>query len=215
MGRKRSDQTGKAEKTTMTIETKTNTDNQTPKDVALTPEQLAVVRRARAESAEWTPISEGDMHDYSLAIHPLSIKRNFPEAYMQQMEKRYAFRWCERTDKRIDELTRSGHPVTRWKLCTSTTTPWLQKYIDPMWGCVTRLDQVLLFRPWDRHMIEKQAKEGYKAAQANSGKPENIALKRAQEGIDAKSGPEFAIKGGDVVDYEDSRVDVGDLVVDE
>jgi hypothetical protein len=184
----------------------------------LTPEQQAIITRAESETAEWEPITEESMHDFSLANHPLDLRINFPEAWKEQNEKRYAFRFCERTDKRIDELTRSGHPLTRWKLCTRTTTPWLAKYIDPVWGCVTRLDQVLLFRPWDRHMIEKRAKQGYAEAKANSGKPENVALRRAQEGIEAKSGPEFKIGSSDEVQYEDTRaedIDFGDLVVEE
>ncbi|MFA5651212.1 MAG: hypothetical protein WC914_08755 [Proteiniphilum sp.] len=187
---------------------------------ALTPEQQAIISRVESESADWAPIREDEMHDFSLADHPLDLKKNFPEAWKEQNEQRYAFRFCERTDKRIDELTRSGHPALRWKICTRSTTPFLEKYIDPMWGCITRLDQVLLFRPWDRHMIEMGMKAGYAEAQANSGKPENIAMRRAKDGIEAQSGPEFKIGSTDEVQYEDTRsegesVDFSDLVVDE
>lgn len=198
------------------METKqSNIDNQIDQNQVMTPEQQAIVRRVQSESADWAPINEGDLNDFSLSIHPLNLKDNFPQAWKEQIEKRFAFRWCERTDKRIDELTRSGHPVTRWKLCTRTTTPFLKEYIDSMWGCVTRLDQVLLYRPWDRHMIEMNAKREIAQAKAESGKPENYALRRAQEGVEAYSGPEYKIGSSDVVEYEDSRQDVGDLIVED
>jgi len=171
---------------------------------AVTPDQQAIRKRVEAESAEWEPITEESMNDFSLMINPLDLKDNFPEAWKEQVEKRYAFRWCERRDKRIDELTRSGHPITRWKLCTRTTTPFLAKYVDAIWGCVTRLDQVLLHRPWDRHMIEKRAKQGMAEARANAGKPENVASRRAGEGVEVYSGPEHKIGQNDVVQWEDT-----------
>ena len=199
----------------MTPETQTIKSDSQISEPVMTPDQLAVYRRVQAESAEWTPITEESMHDFSLSVHPLSLRDNFPEAHREEVEKRYAFRWCERSDKRIDELTRSGHPVTRWKLCTRTTTPFLEKYVDHIWGCVTRLDQVLLFRPWDRHMIEKKAKDGSAMAKATSGKPENVALRRAQDGIEAYSGPEYKIGSGDEVLHEDNRQDLGELIVED
>jgi hypothetical protein len=193
--------------------TKPKDDTQT-RTSAITPEQQAIITRAESELAEWEPITEESMHDFSLADHPLDIRIHFPEAHKQEAEKRYAFRWCERTDKRIDELTRSGHPMTRWKLCTRTTTPFLEQYVDPIWGCVTRLDQVLLFRPYDRHMMEQNAKTDFAKAKAASGKPENVALRRAQDGIEAYAGPEYQIGSRDEVQYEDTR-DFSDLVVDD
>jgi hypothetical protein len=182
----------------------------------LTPEQQALVNRATAETADWAPINEGDVNDFSLMVTPLDLKANFPEAWKKQVEKKYAFRWCEKTDKRIDELTKGGHPVTQWKLCTRLTTPFLAKYVDSIIGCVTRLDQVLLFRPWDRHMIEKNARNRITEAKENSDSPENMALRRASEGVNAFSGPEHKIGSGDVVQYEDSRDDSsdGDLIVE-
>lgn len=185
---------------------------------SLTPDQLAIVNRVMAESAEWETIGEESMNDFSLSIPPLDLKHNFPEAWKEQIEKRYAFRWCERTDRRIDELTRGGHPVTRWKLCTRNTTPFLAHYVDGVLGCIARLDQVLLYRPWDRHMMEKRAKEQVAEAKANSGKPENIATRRVSDKIEAYSGPEFKIGANDEIRYEDVREDaseeLGDLVVD-
>lgn len=198
-------------------ETTTKTDDQADLlSGAMTPEQQAIVKRVQAAEAEWEPITEEQMSDFALMTNPLNLDVSFPEAWKEQQEKRFAFRWCEREDKRIDELTRSGHPVTRWKLCTRTTTPFLEQYVDSIYGCVTRLDQVLLFRPWDRHMIEKRAKDQTAEAKAEAGKPDVVAMRNAQEGVEAMTGPEHKIGSGDEVQYEDSRVDadMGDLVVE-
>lgn len=178
---------------------------------AITSEQQAIQQRVLAEPAEWETITEEQMNDFALMTNPLNLNESFPEAWKEQIEKRYAFRWCEREDKRIDELTRSGHPVTRWKLCTRTTTPFLAKYVDSVWGCVTRLDQVLLFRPWERHMIERRAKDRTAEAHAEAGKAENVAMRNAQEGVEAFSGPEHKIGSGDEVQYTDNRADGQDL----
>jgi hypothetical protein len=194
---------------------KTKDDNQEQSNQTLTPDQQAIFNRVEAETAEWETIREDQIEDYSLSISPLDLKHNFPEAWEKQNNRLFAFRWCERTEKRVDELTRGGHPVTRWKICTRVTTPFLSKYIDKMLGCVSRLDQILLFRPWERHMIEKNAKNRLLEAHANSGKPENMALKRATEKIEAYSGPEHKIDSRDEVTYEDIREDIGDLVVEE
>ena len=119
-------------------------------------------------------------------------------------------------------MTRGGHPMTRWKLCTRLTTPFLAKYVDSLLGCITRLDVVLVFRPWERHMIEKDAKKRLAEAHLASGKPENLALRRrADDKVEAYSGPEHKIGSSDDVQYEDSRGDasenlnIEDLVVDE
>jgi hypothetical protein len=199
-----------------TKETKTNDNRVT---AILTPEQQALVNRAAAETAEWAPIRGDEVNDFSLMTTPLDLRVNFPEAWKAQVEKVYAFRWCEKTDKRIDELTKGGHPITQWKLCTRTTTPFLEKYVDSIIGCITRLDQVLLFRPWDRHMLEKNARNQIKVAKENADKPENMALKRAANGVNAFSGPEHKIGSNDVVQYEDHRDDAsfedsGDLIVE-
>ena len=194
--------------------------NLKPERQSLTPEQQAIANRVMAETNEWEPISEKEMNDFSLSITSLDLKHNFPEAWKEQCEKRHAFHFCERTDRRIDELTRGGHPVTRWKICTKSTTPFLAKYVDPLLGCIARLDVILLFRPWERHMMEKRAKDQLTEAHANSGKPENTALRRADDKIEAYSGPEHKIGSGDVVQYEDTRQQdalesVEDLIVEE
>jgi len=190
-------------------------DQEQPSNQTLTPEQQAIANRVQAETSDWETIREDEINDFSLSISPLDLKHNFPEAWKEQIEYRFAFRWCERIDKRVDELTRGGHPVTRWKICTRVTTPFLSHYIDKMLGCIARLDQILLFRPWERHMIEKDAKNRLVEARVNSGKPENVALRSAPEKVEAYSGPEYKIGSKDEVQYEDHREDIGDLVVEE
>lgn len=191
----------------------TETINKNGNQAILTPEQQAIANRANAETADWVPIREDEVNDFSLMVTPLDLKHNFPEAWKEQQEKRYAFRWCERTDRRIDELTSGGHPMTRWKICTKTTTPFLAKYIDSILGCIARLDQILLFRPWDRHMMEKNARAQLTAARENATKPENMVTRRVSDNVSANSGPEYKIGSNDVVQYEDTRGD--GLVVEE
>jgi hypothetical protein len=76
----------------------------------------------------------------------------------------------------------------------------------------------MLFRPWERHMIEKNAKNELAAAKDRSGRPEVKALQRAQEGVEAYSGPQHKISGSDEVQYTDTRDDLAqalsDLVVE-
>jgi hypothetical protein len=220
MARPKKHHTGKYEESTVDNKTSTNNDDQASNPgsgTSLTPDQQAIFNRVQAETADWEVIREDQMNDFSLAVSPLDLRHNFPEAERAQKEKQYAFRWCERTDKRIDELTRGGHPVTRWKICTRSTTPFLAQYVDGVLGCIARLDQILLFRPWERHMMEQKAKGALTEAHVNSGKPENLALRRAGEKVEAYSGPEYKIDSRDVVQYEDMRSEseeVGDLVVE-
>ena len=61
---------------------------------SLTPEQQAIASRVMAETAEWDQIGEESMNDFSLQITPLDLKHNFPEAWRDQQEKRYAYRFC-------------------------------------------------------------------------------------------------------------------------
>lgn len=68
-------------------------------------------------------------------------------------------------------------------------------------------------------MIEKNARLRITEAHVNSGKPENLAMRRAPEKVEAYSGPEHKIGSRDDVQYEDLRQDareeLGDLVVEE
>lgn len=184
---------------------KKNKDNQVLS--TLTSTEQAIASRVQAETDEWEPIDEGDVTDFSLMYDFLDLKHHFPEAWdMQDRRRKFAFRWCERTDKRIDELTKGGHPLTQWKICTLTTTPFLKKYIDPSLGCIKRLDQILLFRPYERHRMEMDARRRIVDEKVKSERPEELAMRRTDsDNIHAFSGPKHKIGSNDEVQYEDNR----------
>ena len=180
----------------------------------LTPEEAAIVARSQSEDTAWHAIREDEMQDHSLSNNPFSIS-NYPEAQKMIDEKRYVFRWCERTPQRIDELTRASKPPYRWSLVTRTTAPFMEQYIDVILGCVCQGDQALLFKPYGHAEIVRRQKEGLANARGEAAKPENAIGKHISDKIVARSGKEFAIKEGqDIVEFEDTD-GVGDLVVEE
>lgn len=182
--------------------------------ISLTAEERAIADRAKTAIADFPAVTEENMNDFSFAITDLDLQHNFPEAWREQVEKRAAFMWIERTPASIDKRC-IGNPLTKWALCTRTTTPFLSKYVDPNLGCIARLDVVLAFRPWDNHMLEKTAKQRRTVAREEAGKAENVAMRNAQAGVSAYSGEKYKIGSGDVTQYEDTRADgMGDLVVE-
>jgi hypothetical protein len=197
------------------IETKTEVST-----APMTAEQRGIAERAAAQDTSWFTIREDELNDFSLQINPFSLKDNFPEAWRAQQEKQFAFRFCERTDRRIDELTRSVGPPLRWAICTRTTTPFLEKYVDPILGCIAVLDQVLLFKPYAHYAIVQRAKADLTNAKYNAGRPDAVATRNADpDKIKSYVGPEYKIQGGDQVFHEDTRQysgesDLGDLVDD-
>jgi hypothetical protein len=192
---------------------KTNQKTPTVTDDVLTQEQKSIRERVEAQETDWFTISEESMHDFSLAVNPMDLDPNFPMAAKLQKEKKYVFRFCERTPERIDELTRSVNPPLRWAIVNRQTLPELADKVDPVLGCVCCLDQVLLFKPFAHNEMVKRAKQDL--AEARSRSPQD---KLQHEKVEVNSGPRYKISGGDQVTYEDTRDDaslLGDLVIDE
>lgn len=116
---------------------------------ALTPEEQAIVNRA-SKMTTWPDESERASIDYSL----MRDRFRFPEPCYEKMErKQFAFRWITRTPERIDEM-RSNPVPFRWELANRANTPFLAEFIDKTLGCVVRLDQILVYRPWWMHEEE-------------------------------------------------------------
>lgn len=197
-----------------TMEKKTKTETKSP---TLTPEEQAIAQRVETQDTDWFTIREDELEDYSLQEDPYIPP---PEAVKMQREKKYAFRWCERTPGRIDQLTKTAPHYRRWALVTRNTLPELGKYVDPVLGCIARDDQALLFRPWYFHQREKDMKQERIEAQYKSssldGKKEMIQDR--DEDVQVYSGEKFKITGKDQVMYDESSesgADLGDLVVEE
>lgn len=120
-----------------------------PAASAVTPEEQAIINRALKETV-WPDESERETIDYSL----MQDKFRFPEPCYKQMEqKKLAFRWITRTPERIDEMRTNPIPF-RWAIANRVNTPFLAEFIDKTLGCVVRLDQILMYRPWWMHEEE-------------------------------------------------------------
>jgi hypothetical protein len=120
----------------------------------LTPEELAIAKRVGNEDDGWQTIGESDMNDFSMSEDPFRLP---PPAQKAENEKKYAFRWIRRDPARLDEVKRKPVPM-RWWIANRTTTPFLASYVDPILGCITNHDQMLVFKPWWMHEKEKEAK---------------------------------------------------------
>jgi hypothetical protein len=206
----------KPEKKAEEMTTKTDTTN----PITLSTEERGIADRAQAQDTDWFTIREDELNDFSLMADPLFIKNTMPEAWKLQEEKKYAFRWCERKTQRIDELTKSVSPPLRWALVTRTTLPELEKYIDPVLGCIANLDQALLFKPWSHHQIVKEAKQRMADDRANASGMDAVAKTRSDDKVKMFTDDKAKIGGTDDVQYEDGRSyegehDLGELVVDE
>ena len=185
--------------------------NMTDQKSELTPEMRSIAERVANQDTDWFTIGEESMNDFSMMINPMNLEPNYPEAAKLQREKKYVFRWCERTPQRVDELTRSINPPLRWAIVNRQTLPEMERHIDPLLGCVTCLDQMLLFKPYAHAMIINKAKREMAEAKAR-GPQDKVQADKVEVG----SGEQYKITSADVVQYEDTRGDdLGDLVVDE
>lgn len=183
----------------------------------LTPEQQAIKARVDAqEKLKADPvIREDELNDFSLMKNQLALPDKAKEL---QDKKIYAFRWCTRTPDRIDYLTRSMRPPERWGIVTRTTIPEMEKEVDPMLGCVCRLDQALLYKPWQDHARVQRAKMELADAGLNTGTLEGKKhqMQSKTDGVEVMAGEKHRIGGGDEIMGEDllsaADSELGDLV---
>ena len=173
----------------------------------LTPDQLAISERVNAQGTEFFDIDPKSINDFSLMNMPLNIDPNYPVFAKLQKEKKYVFRWCERTPQAVDKYTRSVAPPLRWAIVNRQTLPESEPYIDPILGCVCCLDQMLLFKPYAHAEMVRRAKNDISEARARSPK-----AKIPRDKIDFVEGEKYKINGGDIVTYEDARDDIKEFV---
>jgi hypothetical protein len=191
---------------------KSNNNDQVTQKSVLTPEQQSIAERVASQDTDWFAIGEESMTDFSLMVNPMDLMPNYPEAAKLQNEKKFAFRWCERTPQRVDQLTRSVSPPLKWAIVNRNNLPEMDRHIDPMLGGVCCLDQILLFKPWAHAAMVRKAKDEMADARFNAPR------QRIQTDgkIEVKEGREHRIGSNDVVTYQDERSDgLGDLVVEE
>jgi hypothetical protein len=177
----------------------------------MTPEQQAIAARVANQGDDdgWLHVTEDEMNDFSLSVNPWDLPR---EAKKLQDEKRYAFRFCERTPSRIDQLTRSQQPPLRWGIVNAVQMPELAHLVDPITGGVCVGQQILLFKPWAHHAKVKAAKAQLADGAAKSQSLDGAAAKLSTyDGkITATTGPDNKIGGRDIVVQAEDPQDVGD-----
>ena len=179
----------------------------------LTPEERALVDQISRQSDDWTQITEDDLLDFSLSEDPLKLPA---EAKQRQDRKEMAYRWCERTPKRLAELTGAAAPL-KWWVANTVTAPYLHKYIDPTIGGVCRLDQILLLKPWKLHQKVKDAvadgaKALYNSRELDKGGAAKVGSHDSKDNIRPVGGERAAVRGSDAVFEGEVDSGLGELV---
>jgi len=151
----------------------------------LTPEELAIYGRVMSESDDWKTITETSAEDYSLSRDPFEL----PEPAKKLREKKqFAFRWVTRKPERLDEVKNMRDPFKWWPVnSTQPVGEVFKSFIDPNMGCVSREDQMLVFKPYWMFEKERAHKERLADAAYNSSALEKRDKQRKGE-IEIESG---------------------------
>jgi hypothetical protein len=196
----------------------------------ITAEEQAIAARVAGDLGDWGDFGEDSVIDYNLGRDIFELP---PPAKKKQDAREFAFRWIERTPKRLDQVRNKPVPF-RWWICNRTNTPFLDGHFDPVLGCVSREDQMLVFKPWwmrdkevlyKRYLADSQDQSGNLLGK-NGKKSESgtkwLAGKRSEDGDDAM---QHEIRGADVVMADEQVMDeksgirhsndTSDLIVDE
>jgi hypothetical protein len=195
------------------INSQPDTTTKTASPVSLTPDERALVDQITRSKGDWDTITEESMTDFSLADDWGKLPL---EAQERQDRKEFAFRWCERTPKRVAELTNASAPL-KWWVANRTTSPYLSKYVDPTVGGVIRLDQILLLKPWKLHQMVKDAvsnsaKAMYDSRELTKGGAQKIQSRDSSDHLKVVSGERARVQGGDMTFDGESGAEVGELV---
>jgi len=187
----------------------------------LSPDEQAIADLVASDSEEWGHIREDELNDFSLMESQLALP---PEALALERDRKYAFRWCERTPDRVRQLTRAARRPAKWKIANANNLPELANLVDSLLGGVCVLDQILLFKPWHDHVLVQKAKGDVAEVTDRSGTLTGRSIELSCDGIHAKAsvrrmGTDQAptpqeVGGSDVVMAEESS-DLGGLVVNE
>jgi hypothetical protein len=203
-------------------------DDTQKQDLVMSSEELSIARRVATMDEEWKDIGEDSVMDFTLNNDPFELP---PPALEKKKQKQFAFRWIERDAKRLDTVRSKPVPF-KWWICNRTSTPFLEGYFDPILGCVSRLDQMLVFKPFWMFVKEMEFKqrlaEGVNAKAIENldgeerGNTSFVASRRS--GLDSKSRRE-QVTGSDEIQFDEAEYDksrgvvhgpaeASDLVVD-
>lgn len=175
---------------------------------ALTPEEMAIFQRVKSEADDWKTITEESVDDYSLMEDPFKLPDEIKEF---ENKRQFKFRWIERKSERLDEI-RSAKVPNKWWIVNADSFPDLESLCDPVLGCISRLDQMLVFKPWWMHEKRMQLLDELNAAQDRSGTVEAkdgenrdgvkfIAGKRSPDNPETMRGE---VKAGDKIEYQET-----------
>lgn len=178
----------------------------------LTPEERAIFARVSQDDESWETITEESSHDFALARDPFEL----PEPAKKLREKKeFAFRWITRKPERLDEVKNKPIPFRWWPVNLNQPVGMAFKpFIDPNNGCVSREDQMLVFKPW--WMFERELR--YKQGLADAGyNQQSIEKRRAEWRSDVEIEPGLRdeeqkslrqeIKGSDIQFRGEEEVD--------
>ena len=193
--KKKTKQAGKVEKT-KTIKKPAN----------LTQEEAAVFERIKAEGQEreWERVTEKDAIDFKLAKDPLRL----PDFALKLKErKEYVFRWVERKKERIDEI-RSMPIPQKWWIVNASTMPDSVNDLDPILGCVCKLDQLLVFKPYWMHLKKKEMEDTQIERKAAAGELKSKhGVPVDETGSQFLAGKDYKIGGKDEVQWHETEED--------
>lgn len=194
----------------------------------ITSEEQAIAARVAGDLGDWGTFGEDSVLDYNLGRDIFELPA---PAKKKQDNKEFAFRWITRTTERMDQVRNKPIPF-RWWICNRVNTPFLDGHFDPVLGCVSREDQMLVFKPWWMRDKEVSHKRGLADAQDQSGhllnkdgqKDNGIEWQAGKRSIDGREmGHE--VRGADIVMADESAMDeragihhesgISDLIVDE
>jgi len=165
----------------------------------LTPDEKAIFQRVASEDTSWLTLDDQDVDDYTLSADPFEL----PEPAKKLRDAgEFSFRWVTRSAAKLDEIKNKPDIFKWWVVNRNQPRAKIfDSFIDPNNGCVSREDQMLVFKP--RWLFEKEQafKRGLADTKSASGALEN---KRDEKGsaelVGAKSVSKERLKvnGGDI-----------------
>lgn len=193
-------------RTKSNVEVKTERTQSMKKPANLTQEEAAIFERIKAEGQdkEWERVTEEDAHDFTLAQDPMKLPE-FAEKLSNLKE--FAFRWIERKKERVDEIRSMAIPQ-KWWIVNASTMPDSVSDLDPVLGCICKLDQLLVFKPYWMYAKEKQMEERESEQKASAGE---LASKHHvtvdESGSEFLAGKDYKISGKDDVQFHETDAD--------
>lgn len=178
----------------------------------MTPEELSITRRIMSEKETFLDYGKDDVVDYSLMRDQFAI----PEpALNKEKARELKFRWITRSPERLDQMRNKPVPF-RWWIANRTTAPFLEGFFDPVLGCISREDQMLVMKPWWMFEKEVNFKRGIADAKSVEGDIRSLDG-QVRSGVEFRAGvrteeqPSLGaveVRGGDIIMADEGMMDI-------